>query len=214
MDKRIGIYVHLPFCAGKCAYCDFNSRPDCDRLIPDYQRALLTHMAEMRPQLKDRLIDTVYFGGGTPTHYGGALLVELLDALKDYGTLLRGAEVTVEANPESVTIPLMQQLRKAGFNRVSIGVQSANDKMLKTLGRRHTFRQAGDAVAAARAAGFENVSCDLMYGLPSQSKADWAETLQRVMALKPQGYMLKSMPKEEILKTIDNFFKTRKWKNI
>lgn len=184
--NRIGIYIHIPFCASKCAYCDFNSKAGCDKLMPQYQQALLAHIREMEKQLAEYYVDTVYFGGGTPSHYGAQRLVELFDALKLRAKVLTDAEVTFEANPDSVSAPLLQALKKAGFNRISLGVQSANDKMLRTLGRRHTFAQAEKAVALAREAGFDNLSLDLMYGLPSQSREDWAETLKRAIALKPE----------------------------
>ena len=140
--NRIGIYIHIPFCASKCAYCDFNSKAGCDKLMPRYQQALLAHIREMEKQLAEYYVDTVYFGGGTPSHYGAQRLVELFDTLKLRAKVLTDAEVTFEANPDSVSAPLLQALKKAGFNRISLGVQSANDKMLRTLGRRHTFAQA------------------------------------------------------------------------
>ena len=185
MEKRLGIYIHIPFCAGKCAYCDFYSLVGRENMIPKYQRALLTHIKESSPQLEGYLIDSVYFGGGTPSFYGTQNLIGIFNALKKYGKVLMDGEVTVEVNPDSITYQDMVKLRRAGFNRLSIGVQSANDGILKSVGRLHDFAKAEETVHSARKAGFENVSLDLIYGLPSQTREDWADTLTRTAALKP-----------------------------
>ena len=186
MDKTLGIYVHIPFCASKCSYCDFYSLAGCDRLMPKYQDALVEHIRESYPALKGRYIDTVYFGGGTPSYYGADRLIELFDELKGSGTVLREAEVTLEANPDSAVFRELAKLRREGFNRISLGVQSANNDILKLIGRRHNWKQVENAVIAAREAGFDNLSCDLIYGLPSQTKGDWADTLMRVIELRPE----------------------------
>ena len=185
MKKNIGVYIHIPFCARKCAYCDFYSLQGSSSLIPDYHKALLRHIAESSQQLRGYYIDTVYFGGGTPSYYGAGRLIELFDALKSTGSVLVDCEVTAEVNPDSVTKSDLTKMRRAGFNRLSVGVQSANDTMLKNLGRLHNFAQAEEAVVNARLAGFKHVSIDLMFGLPSQTRDDWADTLTRAAALKP-----------------------------
>lgn len=185
MEKNLGVYIHIPFCAGKCAYCDFYSLAGRDKLMPDYQSAVIHHIREYSPQLKGYLTDTVYFGGGTPSYYGAARLIAIFDALKKYGRVLVDSEVTAEMNPDSMEKQGLIKMRRAGFNRLSIGVQSTNDKTLDTLGRRHTFAQAEASIDMAREAGFNNISIDLMYGLPSQAKDDWAETLGRAVSLKP-----------------------------
>lgn len=197
MEKRIGIYIHIPFCTSKCAYCDFYSLAGKDKLMPDYQRALLQHIKEYSRQLSGYYVDTVYFGGGTPSHFGADRLIAVFNALKKYGKVLLDAEVTAEVNPDSISTRDMISLRKAGFNRLSIGVQSANDAMLKDIGRTHTFSKAEEAVKNAREAGFTNVSIDLMYGLPSQTKDDWAETLARAVALKPDHISCYGLKLEE-----------------
>ncbi len=183
--KKLGIYIHLPFCEMKCAYCDFYSVAGKSKFMQRYQKALLHHIKEAAPQLGGYYIDTVYFGGGTPSFYGAERLIELFDALKKYGNVLLDSEVTLEANPDSIKKDDLVKLRRAGFNRISIGVQSANDDMLKTLGRLHNFASAQEAVKNASLAGFKNISIDLMYGLPSQSKEDWASTLTKAIMLKP-----------------------------
>ncbi|MCQ2452298.1 MAG: radical SAM family heme chaperone HemW [Oscillospiraceae bacterium] len=185
MDKTLGIYVHIPFCARKCSYCDFYSLAGSSALMPKYHKALLAHIRESAPQLAGYYTDTVYFGGGTPSLYGASRLIEVLNAIKTNGRLLLDSEITAEMNPDSVTLAELKSMRKAGFNRISIGVQSTNDEILKKIGRLHTYAQAEQAVAAARAAGFKNISIDLMYGLPGQTRELWAEDLSRAMALKP-----------------------------
>lgn len=187
MKKNIGVYIHIPFCAQKCAYCDFYSLPGPKgaKLMDKYHKALLKHISESSQQLRGYYIDTVYFGGGTPSYYGADRLIELLDALKNTGSLLTSSEITAEVNPDSVTRQALMKMRRAGINRLSIGVQSTNDVMLKRIGRIHDFAQAEEAVVNARIAGFKNVSIDLMFGLPSQSRDEWADTLTRAAALKP-----------------------------
>ena len=186
MDKKIGIYIHIPFCASKCAYCDFYSLAGKDKLMHEYHAAVLRHIKEYAPQLDGYLIDTVYFGGGTPSHYGAGRIISIFNAIKKHGHVLLDAEVTVEVNPGTITLDELYKLSRAGVNRLSIGVQSANDVILKNIGRQHTFETAEDTVKNARTAGFKNISIDLIYGLPSQSKDDWADTLARAAALKAE----------------------------
>ena len=197
MSEKLRLYIHIPFCASKCGYCDFYSSAACEKEMPRYQRALLAHIEETMEQLPPTLIDTVYFGGGTPSYYGARRIVELLDALKSSGRLLKDAEITMEANPDSMRPKDLRALRRAGVNRLSIGMQSANNDILKLIGRRHNFKQVQMAMHAARAAGFDNVSLDLIYGLPSQTRSDWEETLMRALQLHPEhisGYGLKLEP--------------------
>lgn len=182
----LGIYFHIPFCAGRCAYCDFYTCAGRDDRMDAYQRALLKHLSEAEEELKRAPADTVYFGGGTPSYYGAERLCRLLDGVKEYGLLLKSAEVTAEVNPGTVTAGDLRKLRRAGFNRLSIGVQSANDGILRSQGRLHTFADAVKTVRDARHAGFDNVSCDVIYGLPGQTREDWADTVLRVAGLKPE----------------------------
>ncbi len=185
VEKYLGIYFHIPFCASRCSYCDFYSLAGASGLTSKYQKALLTHIRESAVQLGDYYIDTVYFGGGTPSFYGASRLVELLDALKRYGRLLVDSEITAEVNPDSVTLQDLVRLRRAGFNRLSIGIQSTHDETLRKIGRIHNYAAAENAVKNARTAGFGNVSIDLIYGLPGQTLEIWAEDLSRASALKP-----------------------------
>ena len=186
MEKSVGIYIHIPFCASKCAYCNFYSLAGNDKLMSSYHSAVIKHIEDYSAQLDGYLIDTVYFGGGTPSHYGANRLVGILNALKKNGHVLLKSEVTAEINPGGITKEELFKLRRAGFNRLSIGVQCANDTMLRSLGRTHTFADAEETVENARQAGFENISVDIIYGLPSQDKDAWAETIARTAALKAE----------------------------
>ena len=149
-DKRLGVYFHIPFCASKCAYCDFCSLPGRDKLMPYYQDALLIQLQETMPRMTDYFIDTVYFGGGTPSYYGARRIVEILQELKVTNRLMKQSEITVECNPDSVRRKELRMLRKEGVNRLSIGAQSANDDILRLIGRRHNWRQVEMAVKRAQ----------------------------------------------------------------
>ncbi len=188
MDRMLGIYIHIPFCASKCSYCDFYSLAGHESKMEKYQRALLKHIEEAAPQMEPYYIDTIYFGGGTPSFYGAKYICEIFNTLKRTAKVLKTAEVTVEMNPDSVKQNDLKLLKAEGVNRISLGVQSANDDILRLIGRRHTFRQAEQAVRLIRAEGFDNISIDLIYGLPSQTKNDWADTLSKSIALRPQHF--------------------------
>ena len=183
--KRLGIYIHIPFCLSKCAYCDFHSQTDAGHLMGKYQAALVRQITESAPVLKGYYIDTVFFGGGTPSHFGARRIAAIFNALKESGKVLIDAEVTVEVNPESISGMDLKLLRKNGVNRLSIGVQTTDDDLAKSLGRRHTIKQVEQTINRARKVGFDNISIDLIYGLPSQTKENWARTLNKAIALKP-----------------------------
>lgn len=186
MEKKLGVYIHIPFCASKCAYCDFYSLADCEKLMPKYHNAIIEHIRASTVQLQEYFVDTVYFGGGTPSFYGARKLMEIFNELKRCGLVYKTAEVTVECNPDSMKRHDLSILLEAGVNRLSIGAQSANDDILKIIGRRHNWLQVETAMKNARSEGFENISLDLIYGLPSQTKTDWADTLAKAIALKPE----------------------------
>ena len=197
MDRMLGVYIHIPFCASKCSYCDFYSLPNQDELMDRYQKALIRHIEESAPQMAPYYIDTVYFGGGTPSFYGARRLCELFETLKTNARVLKSAEVTVEMNPDSVTKEDLHLLHEAGVNRISLGVQSANDDILRLIGRRHNYRQVIEAVKLIRAEGFDNLSVDLIYGLPTQSRSDWADTLSNALALLPEHLSCYGLKVEE-----------------
>lgn len=197
MNATLGLYVHIPFCRSKCAYCDFYSLAGRENRMDDYQRALLAHLVESAPRADAYTVDTIYFGGGTPSFYGDARLTELLKCIKKNFHVDKYAEITLEANPDSVDLKMLKRLRKAGFNRISLGVQSADDAQLADLGRPHTFAQACQAVAWARKAKFSNLSLDLIYGLPGQSTESWKNTVEHVLALAPEHISAYGLKVEE-----------------
>ena len=183
----LGIYIHIPFCLSKCEYCDFYSLPHAnDDLMDRYLRALCTHIRETGPQAPGYRVDTVYFGGGTPSYFGADRLSAVLAAIRESFDVDPAAEITFEANPESVNLKLLRRLYREGFNRISLGVQSDDDALLFNLGRPHTYADAKEAVRLARKAGFRNLSVDLIFGLQDQSLHSWLSTLANVLELKPE----------------------------
>ena len=164
--RLAGIYIHVPFCDGKCPYCDFFSLRGTDDLMDQYTAALKRTLFQWAEEHGRERADTVYFGGGTPNLLGAERLAALLSAVQDCFDLSPDAEITLEANPVSVDGDFFRTVRKAGFNRLSMGMQSGNEDELRFLGRKHTLRDVENAVQSARKAGFDNLSLDLMLGLP------------------------------------------------
>ena len=185
MANVLGVYVHIPFCKSKCDYCDFYSLPAGEELMDRYQKALLTQMKSLVPRLKGRTVDTIYFGGGTPSYYGEKRLRELLGYLQRHLNVARGAEITVECNPDTVDRKSMVRLRRAGVNRISLGMQSADPEQLKCIHRIHDPQQVIWAVEDIRAAKIDNLSLDLIYGLPGQSMDSWRDTVRTALSLHP-----------------------------
>ena len=185
--KPLGIYIHIPFCRSKCQYCDFYSIGGSRdrRLVDNYLQALSEHFKETGALATD-YVDTVYFGGGTPSFFGADNLRRIFAELQHRFRVDKDAEITFEANPDSVSDNLLRKLRADGFNRMSLGVQSDHDDVLQKLGRPHTYVQARTAFQKARACGFDNISLDLMYGLPNQSAEQWEQTLTHVLNLRPE----------------------------
>ncbi len=185
MGSVLGVYVHIPFCRSKCDYCDFYSLPAGEALMERYQRALLSQMKSMLPKLRGRTVDTIYFGGGTPSYYGEKRLREILGYLQRHLSVARGAEITVECNPDTVDPRSLARLRKAGVNRISLGMQSADEEQLRCVHRPHDPGQVFRAVEDIRAARIDNLSLDLIYGLPGQTMASWRDTLETALSLRP-----------------------------
>ena len=198
MSKTLGLYNHIPFCKQKCTYCDFYSLPHSEGLMDQYCRALIAHLEEVAPRCAGMTVDTVYFGGGTPSYLGAERLCSLLKTVKKRYSLARDTEITVECNPDSATDwKALRKLRRAGFNRISLGVQSTDDALLQEIGRIHTFSQVTDAVAAARMAGFSNISLDLIYGLPNQTLEQWQDTVRTAAALEAEHISCYGLKVEE-----------------
>ena len=196
MSRPLGIYLHIPFCKQKCVYCDFYSLPHRETQMDPYVSALRTQLAGT--DFSGYEADTVYFGGGTPSYLGPRRLIALLDAVRAACPITPDAEITFEANPDSAGDPdALAALRRAGFNRVSLGMQSAGDGELRAIGRIHTMAQVRASVEAARKAGFDNLSLDLIYGLPGQDLPRWRKSLSAAAELNPEHlscYGLKAEP--------------------
>lgn len=183
-------YLHIPFCEHICFYCDFNKVFLEGQPVEEYVDALITEMQLMRKRHPEEKVETFYIGGGTPTTLTAAQLDRLLEAVQNIFHLPEGAEFTVEANPESATAEKFAVMRNHGVNRLSMGVQSFNDKILKKIGRIHTAEQVYRCVDAARKEGFENISIDLIFRLPNQTLADFQDTLTKALALDLPHYSI------------------------
>jgi oxygen-independent coproporphyrinogen III oxidase len=184
---RTGLYLHIPFCLRKCLYCDFNSAAVSGADLEHYVALLLKEMELREATLPEpATAPTLYFGGGTPSLLGPELVGRLIDAATLRFGLEPEAEVTLEGNPGTLTPERLAGYRAAGVNRISLGIQSFEDRLLQRLGRVHSAKEAVAAFEAARRAGFDNISIDLMHSLPEQSPAQWREALQRGSALEPE----------------------------
>ncbi|MBO4886320.1 MAG: radical SAM family heme chaperone HemW [Clostridia bacterium] len=181
--KHIALYIHIPFCARKCAYCDFTSFPGKTHLIPAYLDQLEAEMRASAGRWGELAADTVFLGGGTPSLLTGGQMKRLMDGVRRWFTVAADAEITSEANPGTIDAAKLIAFREAGINRLSLGVQSFDDGLLRVLGRIHTAREAEDAVRTAADAGFTNLSVDLMYALPGQTMDQWLSTVETAMAL-------------------------------
>ena len=176
------------FAAASASIAIFTVFPAAEKtleLMDRYVKALETHIKEGGARATKYVVDSIYFGGGTPSYFGAERLREIFITISKRFNVSKSAEVTLEANPDSITEKSCKRLVSSGFNRISIGIQSNNDQILKVLGRPHTFRQAQKSVDIARDAGFSNVSLDLMYGLPAQSPQQWADALGSIIDLHP-----------------------------
>ena len=197
MADKLGIYVHIPFCRSKCDYCDFYSLAGREREMDRYQKALLAHMRETAPLAQGIPVDTIYFGGGTPSFYGAKRIRELLTHLHKLFQVEKDAEITVECNPDSVDLRELKILRKAGVNRISLGMQSADAGELQRIHRIHTPRQTDQAAEWVRKLKFPSLSLDLIYGLPGQTMDSWRATVEHALSLLPQHLSCYGLKVEE-----------------
>lgn len=182
--KEIGIYIHIPFCKSKCNYCDFNSFAKKDDCIDNYINAVKQEIEEYAKNNKDILVKTIYIGGGTPSYIKEKYMEELIETIKQNLEIVSNAEITIEANPGTVNKRKLECYYKIGINRLSIGLQSVNDKLLKLLGRIHDFEDFLETVRLANTVGFSNINADCMIGLPNQNIYDVEETLNVLIDLK------------------------------
>jgi oxygen-independent coproporphyrinogen III oxidase len=184
-DQVLGVYVHIPFCQYRCSYCDFATYADQDNQMTPYVDALIAEIAMRAKILRRRRVTTIFFGGGTPSRLPIGDVTHILDTLRAYFDVAGNAEITLEANPGTLDRPHMRELVAGGVNRLSIGVQSLNDRILLSLNRIHDALQALATIESAIVAGFKSVSADLIFGLPGQDKHDWEHTLRGVIAARP-----------------------------
>lgn len=198
MNKRpFSLYLHIPFCAAKCAYCDFASYPQREDCWEKYIQALESELRAWKSDLTNYEAATIFFGGGTPSLIPATQIVCLMNVIHECVSVRADAEITIESNPGTLTPDKLRLYRAAGINRISIGAQAMDDRLLRALGRIHTADQICEAVHMAKAAGFDNVNLDLMYALPGQSIEDWRRTLDRAIALQPQHLSAYSLIVEE-----------------
>ena len=197
MQNTLGLYVHIPFCIQKCAYCDFYSAPASPGAMDAFVKAAAAHIREAGAYCGKYTADTLYIGGGTPTCIGAPRLETIYKACVKAFRFSGNAEITVETNPCAADPKLLRKLVKTGFNRLSLGVQSLSDTRLSELGRAHTAGQAADTFGAARAAGFKNISVDLLYGLPRQTLEEWTQTLEAIIKWQPDHISCYSLKLEE-----------------
>lgn len=182
-NKQMSMYLHIPFCKSMCSYCAFNTYTEMDALIPRFVAALAQEIRILAAVNPGYTLKTVFFGGGTPSLLTPQQYEQLFDTLFREFCIADGAEISLESNPNDLDADYLQALRALGFNRLSIGMQSAQPKLLQLYERRHDMRMVEDAVQAARESGFENISLDLIYGAPHQTLQDWEQTLQAARAL-------------------------------
>lgn len=197
MAVPLSLYLHIPFCDHKCSYCDFNSYAGLERMIPAFTDALVREIGAWAGEMAGRPVPTVFFGGGTPSLLPLDAMARIMAAIRQRYALEPGAEVTLEANPGTVDEAYLRGLRELGVNRLSIGMQSLDDGELATLDRIHDARTAVAAYEMARAAGFDNINLDLIFGLAGQTLDGWRTTLDRALALGPEHLSLYALTIEE-----------------
>ena len=195
--KELELYLHIPFCERKCAYCDFLSAPADLPVRISYIKKLQEEIAYYGAQYGEYQVSSIFVGGGTPTILEGYQLAAILETVKEHFNITTDAEITVECNPGTLTAGKAEKLVQAGFNRLSMGLQSADDRELQLLGRIHNFAQFLESYDLARKAGFRNINVDLMSALPGQTLKSWQDTLQKVTALRPEHISAYSLIIEE-----------------
>ena len=191
-----GIYIHIPFCKQRCRYCAFYSST-LYNIKEEYANAVCKELAMRKSYAGKDTIETIYFGGGTPSTLPTALLQNICNAIYAYYTVSDNAEITIECNPDDLTPEFLTELKQLPFNRISMGIQSFDNEQLKRLGRRHDAEKAREAVDNARAAGYNNISIDLMFALPGSTKESWQHDLENAIALKPDHLSAYNLMYEE-----------------
>ena len=193
--KELGIYVHIPFCKQKCSYCDFISYCDKNDLIEKYIKALKQEIENS--SVNEYEISTIYIGGGTPSYIESKYISEILKTIKQKYNISKNVEITIEVNPGTVTKEKLRDYVEAGINRISIGLQSCNNNLLKMIGRIHTYEEFLSTYKLAREVGFKNINVDLMIGLPNQTLDDVKKSLEEISKLNPEHISVYSLIVEE-----------------
>lgn len=191
------LYLHIPFCRIRCTYCAFNTYVNLDNLIEPFVQALIKEIVIVGKNKPELQLHTVYFGGGTPSLLTAQQLQRILTAIRNEVDLLPDSEISMESNPSDLTPDYMASVRSVGINRLSIGMQSANEHELKLFERRHNLDAVIKAVEAARIGGFDNLNLDLIYGIPQQTLADWEHSLDVLLTLKPEHVSLYALGLED-----------------
>ena len=195
--KELGIYVHIPFCKSKCIYCDFISFQGKEEMIAKYIDTLLEEISTCDLNKEEYLVKTIYFGGGTPSFIDSKNIESILNILKEKFNLSSDVEITIEVNPGTVTKEKLTEYFRCGINRLSIGLQSTNDNLLKLIGRIHTYQEFLDTYNFAREVGFKNINVDLILGLPTETLQDIEEDLNKIVSLNPEHISCYSLIVEE-----------------
>lgn len=206
--KELGLYVHIPFCIRKCAYCDFLSAPADEILRQEYIDALIREIKSYKKRYQSYCVSTVFIGGGTPSVLSPGQIRGIFSALRDSFRIDTKAEITLEANPGTVTTEKLQAWKESGVNRISIGLQSARDEELRMLGRIHDYQQFLDTWKLVRQAGMKNVNIDLISAIPGQTEEGWQETLEKTAELKPEHLSVYSLIIEEGTPFYERYGKT------
>ena len=195
--KKIGIYIHIPFCVKKCDYCDFISYCNSEEKIEKYFIKLKQEINKKLSKLENYFINTIYIGGGTPSAVDSKYIVDVLKEIRKIQDISQCEEITIEVNPGTITLEKMMDYKKAGINRVSIGLQETNDNLLKSIGRIHTYNDFLESYNIVRKLGFNNVNVDLMIGLPNQSIVNIKNSLEKIIKLNPEHISVYSLILEE-----------------
>ena len=197
MRRELELYIHIPFCVKKCAYCDFLSGPASNQQIEEYVQALIEEIRYYKEFAKNYEVSTVFWGGGTASLLTGEQMKALMETLGQTFFIRQNAEITMEANPGTVTVEKLRAYQKAGINRISFGLQSVDNEELKMLGRIHTYEEFLESYEAARKAGFQNINVDLISAIPKQTVSSWEQTLQTIISLQPEHISAYSLIVEE-----------------
>ena len=196
-NDGISLYVHVPFCLSKCPYCDFNTYQGIESQFGDFLTALTGEIEAWAQALGRPAVNTIFLGGGTPSYLPDGDVGRILETIAGSYSVRRDAEITAECNPNDLTAAKCAELKGAGINRISMGVQSMDNGLLAMLGRRHDAAEAVAALDSCRRAGFDNVNLDLMYGLPQQTLEQWRDTVERIVRLAPEHISMYSLTLEE-----------------